>query len=119
MSTTPEIPSLFDWEMLDRLEQAIWGTMFAMCVREGNASSGATAADQAIAAIRTLSPSRKRQAEPEYEAARIGLHIKEEDFVPWYRVAYYLANRGHGAPKSDEECHQAYIRYAMSRSDYW
>ncbi|WP_456966596.1 hypothetical protein [Luteibacter sp. HA06] len=119
MPTTPEIPSLFDWEMLDRMEQAVWATAFALETDSGDPAVKAIAADRAISALRSLAPARSRQPEPEYEAARIGLDIEEADFITWYRVECLLRTRGRGAPKSDEACHQAYARYATGRTDYW
>jgi len=119
MSTTPEIPSLNDWEMLDRMEQAVWATAFALETNSADPAVKAIAADRAISALRSFAPTRSRRPEPEYEAARIGLHIEEADFTTWYRVECLLRARGRGAPKSDEDCHQAYARYTVGRTDYW
>lgn len=68
--------TLFDlelaWGLMTPMEQALYGTTFAL--HDKNVKSGLAAADAVIAKLRAISGQRSRLPEPEYEAARAGLH---------------------------------------------
>lgn len=108
------------WELMNNIEQAVWGTTLALHVEDDDGGLGA--ADAAVVRLREVTDLRSRRPEPEYEAARADFHMEFEEFSVWYRVAYRI--RHHKSPTgyelpTPEQTKAAYERYAMSRNDFY
>lgn len=107
----------------DRLtgrEHAVWAAAF---VRSGQFDlAAAVEADGAIKALRHLIPDELGPMTPEHAALSAGVHIAEEEFGPWYRVAWRLAMRNLGrnfreaSPEQIESAHETYLR---GRGDFY
>jgi hypothetical protein len=114
--------TLFDleltWGLMTPMEQALYGTTFAL--HGMNVEAGLAAADAVVAKLRAISGQRSRLPEPEYEAARAGLNIEYEEFAVWYPVQYLIRHgreRGY-KPPTPEETQEAYRRYGLGCSDF-
>lgn len=116
----PKIPSMVDWELMDHLERAVWGTRFALHLDSEGATIAANLADQAVMAVREAAPLRNPPLEPESRAARIGIAIELEPFAIWYRVELALAaGLGRPAPVvTDDDVAHAFERYRRGRNDF-
>ena len=106
-------------EMTER-DQAVWAAVFA---RSGAFDLGAAVqADEAVEALRRIDPDRLGPMMPEHQALAAGTHISEEEFAPWYRVAWRLAMRG--TRRSLEEVspcqiERAYETYLRGQGDFY
>jgi hypothetical protein len=121
--TKTTIPSMLDWELMDRLEQAIWGTAFALALNQTktNDTGPAEVADQAVRRVRSAAPDRNPPKDPATRAARVGIAIAREDFDVWYRVEVRLAE-GVGRPPrslSVADLDVAFETYARGRNDFY
>ena len=95
-------------------EQAVWAVVFA---RSGAFDLGAAVqADEAVKALRRIDPDELGPTSPEHQALAAGTYISEEEFGPWYRVAWRLAMRGSRrafeevSPKQLESAYETYLR---------
>lgn len=95
-------------------EQAVWATVFA---RSGAFDLGAAVqADEAVKALRHIDPDELGPSTPEHQALAAGAYISEEEFAPWYRVAWRLAMRGtrwsleEVSPGQIERAYETYLR---------
>lgn len=107
------------WGLMTPMEQALYGTTFAL--HGMSVEGGLAAADAVITKLRAVSGQRSRLPEPEYEAARAGLNIEYEEFAVWYPVQYRIRHgreRGY-KPRTPEETQEAYRRYGFGCSDYY
>jgi hypothetical protein len=101
-------------------EQAVWAAVFA---QSGAFDLGAAVqADNAVKALRRLDPDELGPRTPEHQALAAGTYISEEEFSPWYRVAWRLAM--HGTPRSMEEVdasqvERAYETYRRGQGDFY
>ena len=101
-------------------EQAVWAVVFA---RSGVFDLGAAVqADEAVKALRRIDPDELGPTTPEHQALAAGTYISEEEFGPWYRVAWRLAMRG--TRQSLEEVspwqiERAYETYLRGQGDFY
>lgn len=101
-------------------EQALWVVVFA---QSGAFDLGAAVqADNAVKALRRLDPDELGPTTPEHLALAAGAYISEEEFAPWYRVAWRLAMRG--TRRSLEELspgqiERAYETYLRGQGDFY
>lgn len=118
--TTPKVPSMVDWQLMDHLERAIWGTRFALLLDVEGATVASNRADEAVMAVREAAPLRHPPDEPESRAARIGIAIDPDAFAAWYRVELAL-RAGLGRPRpvvTDDDVAGAFERYRRGRNDF-
>lgn len=106
--------------MLSDMEKYLWAATMARHVDD--ADGGVAAADAQIVRLRELTVTRDHRLEPEYEAAKAGIHLEPAEFAGWYPIQHRLHHRhartGYVAP-TPEEVQEAYERFARSRSDFW
>jgi hypothetical protein len=121
--TKTTIPSMIDWELMDRLEQAVWGTAFALGLSHEptDGARAATVADEAVRHTRSAAPERHPPQDPAARAARVGIAIAREEFDAWYRVEVRLAGGVGRVPRSlsTAELDVAYETYARGRNDFF
>ena len=101
-------------------EQAVWAAVFAKSGAFDLAA--ALQADEAVKALRLIDPDEFGPIAPEYQALAAGTYISEEEFGPWYRVAWRLAVRG--TQRSLEEIspwqiERAYETYLRGQGDFY
>lgn len=101
-------------------EQAVWAAVFA--ASGGFDLAAALQADEAVKALRRIDPDGLAPTTPEYQALAAGTYISEEEFAPWYRVAWRLAVRG--TQRSLEEVspgqiERAYETYLRGQGDFY
>lgn len=101
-------------------EQAVWAAVFA---RSGAFDLGAAVqADDAVKALRRINPDALGPMTPEHQALAAGTYISEEEFGPWYRVAWRLAMRGsrHALEEvTPQQIESAYETYRRGQSDFY
>lgn len=123
MMNTSTIPSMIDWELMDRLEQAVWGTAFALALgrQPTDSTDAATEADEAVRRVRSAAPERNPPTDPAIRAARVGIAIARDEFEAWYRVEVRLVGGVSRAPRSLSvaEMDVAYETYARGRNDFF
>lgn len=105
---------------MNRREQAVWAVVFA---RSGAFElSDAVQADNAVKALRRIDPDELGPTTPEHQALAAGAYISEEEFGPWYRVAWRLAMRGSERSLeqvSSQQVELAYETYLRGQGDFY
>lgn len=107
------------WDLMTPMEQALYGTTFAL--HATRVEDGLAAADDVLARFRSVTDNRSRLPEPEYEAAKAGHYIEYEEFAVWYRVQlgiWHMRKSGY-QPPTPKQTKEAYERHEMSRNDYY
>ncbi|WP_133480297.1 hypothetical protein [Cognatilysobacter segetis] len=118
--STMDQPSYRAWHTMTAREQAVWSAAFAQaCVAGDSPLESAARAEAAVFALRGTGMD-AHVAGPETELARLGIELRYDEFVPWYRVAMQLERAGSGRAVADElECRQAFERYERGRTDFY
>lgn len=109
------------WTKLSQAEKLVWASAFASNGSE-DAQESAQIADSTVYRLRTLTdrecvPVRS----PESEAAYANVNLDRTTFDTWYRVQMQIVfgNRPNFHVPRDEECADAFKRYAMGRDAYY
>lgn len=105
------------WVKLTDRERAVWCAAYVAA--GGNPAAAARAADAEVRALRTLGLDSELTLDPEYDAARAGLHFELEEFEPWYRVAWKIRHPTSFHTPTPAEIREAYDRYQQGRGDFY
>lgn len=106
----------YPWQTLSDRERLVWAAGYA--AHPDDPDYAAVHADALVWDLRRLSLDHADATALEYDAARAGVNVSRDDFVPWYRVAWRMRHDPHAqdAP-SATDIDAAFERFAALRED--